>query len=148
MSFHVTLAGSSLALHPGAVPRVEVAQLESVRYDANIQVQAQRRIQCVRRSSTHASFTRRRMGAFVVLVRAVLQPVEVARAVLVFHGSVALHWTRDLQPDSCQHADARCVWLRQRNPLKRSDSFTLFKARHSSCVGEFGSAAYSLLQRK
>ena len=104
---------------------------------------ALRRIKCRRRSSTHASFARRRMGAFVVLFRAVLQPVEVGGAVLVFHGSVALPWFWDLLPDVLQYADARCVWSRQRNPLNRSDSFTLFIARRASCVGDFASAAYS-----
>ena len=111
--------------------------------------EAQTRILCVRRFPTHASCTRRRMGAFVVSLRAVLQPVEIAIAVFVFHVFMALLGFWDLLPDVLQHADVRFERFRQRSPLKRSDSVTLFNARHlQNRVGEFGSAASSVLQRK
>ena len=109
----MTLAGSSLALHPGAVPRVEVVQLESVRYDANMPVQVREE----RKGRDSADGGLPLMPASPVADRVPssflcaqsCNPVEVGGAVFVFHGSVASHWFPDLLPDVLQHADLRCV---------------------------------------
>ena len=108
----MTLAGSSLALHPGAVPRVEVVQLESVRYDANMPVQVREE----RKGRDSADGGLPLMPASPVADRELsfpcVQSCNPLRSAVRYSYSTGLllsHWFPDLLPDVLQHADLRCV---------------------------------------